>query len=239
MKSGARARWKLAMACVVLCTANCLAACWAIPTRTYPKPPTTLPELIAVLQDDDDAARLTAAWALKDMGPQAEPAVPALIENLHFYHSDVREAVAYALGEIGPGAKPAVPELIDVLQNDDVLTVRRAAAYALGQIGDASAIPALANVLYEKVIRRESCQELVTRYPDDCVMDRLGCNCGGETGRIMGRTDDGVLDSAAIAIARIRRYAESCVKSPKPRLRKRILHNNSDTAPDYRRGLTG
>jgi DNA invertase Pin-like site-specific DNA recombinase len=26
------------------------------------------------------------------------------------------------------------------------------------------------------------------------------------------------------------RYAESCVKSPKPRLRKRILHNNSDTA---------
>lgn len=117
-----------------------------------PTPPTTLPELIASLTSDNDVARIVAAKVLADMGPKAEPAVFALIQNLSYQgNSEVRESAARALGAIGPAAKSAVPQLTRLLLTDFV-NVQSAAAVALGQIGDTSAVPALAQGLNDRYI---------------------------------------------------------------------------------------
>lgn len=109
-------------------------------------------ELIEQLSSQAAEVRIDAAHKLSSMGVDAEPAVPALIENLHYRAVyDVREAAAQALGTIGPLAKPAVPDLIDLMRTDFV-HVRRAAAEALGQIRDKSAVPALAEALYDEDI---------------------------------------------------------------------------------------
>jgi HEAT repeat protein len=115
-----------------------------------PTPPSTLPELIEVLTSQNAEARIGAAHVLSDMGPEAKPAIAALIENLSYQESyEVRMAVAETLGSIGPEAKAAIPALTTVLLNDFV-QVRRASAVALGQIGDVSTLPVLAKALYDK-----------------------------------------------------------------------------------------
>ena len=114
-----------------------------------PTPPSTMPELISALHSDDSGVRLTAARALASMGIDAEPAIPALTENLYYdgpYR--VRRAAALALGEIGEPSKPVVPVLITVLLTDFV-RVQSSAAWALGEIGDTVAIPALASALQD------------------------------------------------------------------------------------------
>jgi HEAT repeat protein len=55
--------------------------------------------------------RTRAIEALGNIGPQAKPAVPALIDALH--DSNVRTEAAIALGNIGPNAKDAVSALRD------------------------------------------------------------------------------------------------------------------------------
>lgn len=115
-----------------------------------PTAPSTIPELIASLSDPDYRVRLVATYALRNMGPAAEPAVPALIVTLSDDVSDIREASADALGEIGPKAAPAVPALIEVLRSDEYVHARVSAADALGKIGDVSAVPALADILWDQ-----------------------------------------------------------------------------------------
>ncbi len=128
----------------------CLTGCFPTQGSEYPTPPATLPELIAVLQSDNEAAHITAALALGNMGAKAEPAVPALIKTLRSDRYEVRRVTADALGKIGPGAWQAIPALIDTLQNDDGIQIRRNAAKALGAIGDTTAVPALASILYKQ-----------------------------------------------------------------------------------------
>lgn len=117
--------------------------------------PSTVTELVVSLSDPDHRARLAAIYALRDMGSAAEPAVPALIAALSDTVSDVRVAAADALGEIGPKAAPAVPALIEVLRSDDFVHARVSAAEALGKIGDVSAVPALADILWDQEAREE------------------------------------------------------------------------------------
>lgn len=115
-----------------------------------PTAPSSMPELIESLSDSDYRVRLAATYALKDMGQAAEPAVSALIVALSDDVSDVRASAADALGEIGPRAAPAVPALIEVLRSDDFVHARAEAAEALGKIGEVSAVPALADILYDQ-----------------------------------------------------------------------------------------
>ena len=115
-----------------------------------PTAPSTIPELIASLSDPNYRVRLVATYALRNMGSAAEPAVPALIVTLSDDVSDIRASSADALGEIGPKAAPAVPALIEMLRSDEYVQARAEAAEALGKIGDVSAVPALADILWDQ-----------------------------------------------------------------------------------------
>ena len=75
---------------------------------------------IEQLKSPDTNARVEAATTLASAGPNAAPALPALIEALK-NDSDplVRRLAAYALGQIGPDAKEAIPALTAALQSGD------------------------------------------------------------------------------------------------------------------------
>jgi HEAT repeat protein len=121
------------------------------------------------------SVRAAAAKGLALLGPQAEGAVPALLQALHDPEpylameaatalgrigkasvpgltkalADklplVRHAAAYALGEIGPAAQATTPELVELLRDPDP-SVRSSTAYSLMLIGTPAAT-ALSNVI--------------------------------------------------------------------------------------------
>jgi HEAT repeat protein len=76
--------------------------------------------------------RRLAALALGDIGPEARPAVHALVEALRDGSKGVRRRAAVALAEVGNAA--AAPALREAL-GDATEGVRRAAAGALEVIG--------------------------------------------------------------------------------------------------------
>ncbi|MBN1909081.1 MAG: HEAT repeat domain-containing protein [Pirellulales bacterium] len=96
---------------------------------------------IADLEKSDK--RYSAADQLKELGPRAAPAVPALTKALNDEDWCTRCNVAEALGEMGPKAATAIPALMKVLRSDEDSLVRARAAEALGNIGDARSVPAL------------------------------------------------------------------------------------------------
>ena len=91
--------------------------------------------------------RWRAAQVLLDMGPKAQPAVPALTRALKDPENFVRFNVARALGSIGSGAHPAIPALIEAMDENNLAPPTRsvdfggdwqvcaAAAEALRSIG--------------------------------------------------------------------------------------------------------
>jgi HEAT repeat protein len=96
-----------------------------------------LPRLIKALQHDDTQGLAVAV--IRQLGPKAKDAVPALAEELKDPDAAYRREVCFALASIGPGAKPAVPALVKALSDADE-GVRHIATYALGKIGpDAAA----------------------------------------------------------------------------------------------------
>jgi HEAT repeat protein len=96
--------------------------------------------------------RRAAAQVLREIGPQAAEAVPALISALGDTDAGVREAATDALSAIGP---PSVPALLAALRNVKArrwtkwrlnAEIRQAVVRALGQIGP-PAVPALITAL--------------------------------------------------------------------------------------------
>lgn len=86
---------------------------------------------IEKLKDPDVTVRVKAAQALRDFGPAAKAAVPALVEAAK--DEEVGWAQS-ALESIGPGGKWALPQLIEKLSDEDPRG-RASAAFAIGCIG--------------------------------------------------------------------------------------------------------
>jgi HEAT repeat protein len=108
--------------------------------------------LTAALGDKDDFVREHAARALGRIGPDAKPAVPALLERLgKDEERDVREHAAKSLGligaqAIGPLLEESVKALIKGLR-DEAADVRENSARALGQLGAREAVDPLRKTL--------------------------------------------------------------------------------------------
>jgi HEAT repeat protein len=79
-----------------------------------------LPYLIKALQVEKPYyTREYACMALRDLGPDAQPATPHLIELLYDENPIVRMAAAETLQAIGPGARPAIPALVESVKDKD------------------------------------------------------------------------------------------------------------------------
>ena len=120
----------------------------------------TLPELVKLLEDADPAIRLrvlntiaetgeaavpaliqalkndkAAYWAclvLRDMGPAAQSAVPALTEKLAAAQPEVRREAVLALAAIGSGAASAATKITALLDDEQL---KAPATYALIRVG--------------------------------------------------------------------------------------------------------
>ncbi len=90
--------------------------------------------LIGTLKNGDYQARVEALEKIKNLGPEAKPAIPTLIQCLEDKDSTIRSGAAVALGTIGSDAKTAIPVLITKLKDKDRF-VRGASAKALAGIG--------------------------------------------------------------------------------------------------------
>jgi hypothetical protein len=92
-----------------------------------------------------------ATIKLKQLGPQAEDAIPGLIQAIEDPESDatVRQAAIEALGFVGKKKAEIVPVLISILNNEKYWDVHSEATEALGHIGPITpeVIPALIQAL--------------------------------------------------------------------------------------------
>ena len=105
--------------------------------------------LISDLREGDKVARREAARALALLGPEAKPAVPALVRALDDDQEQVFFWSATALANLGPDAHEATPELIKRLRRSSRRyrdQVRLRMVTALTRIGPA-AVPQLIDAL--------------------------------------------------------------------------------------------
>lgn len=114
-----------------------------------PQPQSRMPTLVDTLKDALPAVRMSAAEALKEMGPTAREAIPALTAvALYDPVLRVRVEAARAIWHIDPRLPRVLPVLIEGLSDSDEMT-RWIAADCLGEIGMEAeeAIPALRRAL--------------------------------------------------------------------------------------------
>jgi HEAT repeat protein len=114
-----------------------------------PQTKSRVPALAEALQDDLPYVRLTAAFALKEMGSEAKAAV-APLTKVSLYDPDprVRLEAAVALWKIERRTHGVIPILVRALQQPDEL-LHWIAADCLGEMGPAAsdAVPALVQAL--------------------------------------------------------------------------------------------
>lgn len=130
-----------------------------------------VPGLIKALDNDE-----VAYWAcivLRDIGPAAKDAVPALTEKLKDPREEIRMQAVLALGAIGEAAGSAVPQIAAALEDEHVAP---AATFVLGQLGTIPADAELvirANTKSERPgLRTVSYWALARVHPDDMELRR-------------------------------------------------------------------
>jgi len=120
--------------------------------------------LARALEDPDAVTRGLAALELRNAGPAAKPALPALVAKLKDPDVIVRMTSANAIGAIGPQAASAVPALAAACRVETEVThVLRACAAALGEIGKAAApaLPVLRDLVNTKPLVRRSAERAI------------------------------------------------------------------------------
>jgi HEAT repeat protein len=150
-----------------------------------------VPGLIAALKDDK-----AAYWALiilRDIGPAAKDAVPAIIEKLKDKQPRIRMEAVLTLGALGDAADTAEPQIAELLSDPNA---RTAATFVLGRLGkipteaeatirantksedqllSTASYWALAKVHPEdKQLRAEATEKLVVRLKDKDEFVRAG-----------------------------------------------------------------
>ncbi len=117
------------------------------------------------LGSSDADVRWKAADELAHLGPQAAPAVPALIQALGSNDPQLRWRAARAVGAIGPKAAAADKVLIALLADKDPL-LREYAADSLGRIGvvNESVLDALAEAVTDESpqVRAEAVNAIIS-----------------------------------------------------------------------------
>ncbi|WP_298867167.1 HEAT repeat domain-containing protein [uncultured Gimesia sp.] len=126
--------------------------------------------LIEVLSDENPNCRSRAAYALGQFGPQAKPAVPALLASLNMLQDveqevphnslqestrrSLRRSLIDALGDIGHASPEVIQALITTLNDKRYSISRESAAIALGKLGPKAvgAVPDLVKVRDEAKI---------------------------------------------------------------------------------------
>jgi HEAT repeat protein len=124
-----RVLWSLGVAGLAL-TSGALAQAKPVKAKEPMSNGRTLSEWIADLKAQSPQIRNAAAYEIAGLGPDAAPAVPALIEALDDPIPAVRYPVTVALLEIGPAAKAAVPRLQQMADeeiNDEIAASARRA----------------------------------------------------------------------------------------------------------------
>ncbi|MEX2118646.1 MAG: HEAT repeat domain-containing protein [Pirellulales bacterium] len=91
-------------------------------------------DCIHELYGSDHHGRWRAARRLRDVGPRAKQAIPALVAVLEDDDADVASMAAEALGAVGAATEVVVPSLAEALAHPDWV-VRWSAAGALARIG--------------------------------------------------------------------------------------------------------
>jgi HEAT repeat protein len=150
-----------------------------------------VPGLIAALKDDK-----VAYWALiilRDIGPAAKDAIPAILEKLSDKRPQIRREAVLTLGVFGDAAIPAISQIAKLLSDEHA---RTAATFVLGELGQipsdaevavranakspdqllsTASLWALAKVHPEdKELRRETTEKLVARLKDKDAFVRVG-----------------------------------------------------------------
>jgi len=93
-----------------------------------------LHEMIADLDRPLPAARYEAAYALRGLGSNAAPAIPALLRLLNQSEQPIRIACVRALGAVGPLACNALPALQKLCREEDSTLARSTINEAIAQI---------------------------------------------------------------------------------------------------------
>ena len=111
--------------------------------------PAVVPCMTEWLQHRDKYVRFIAILVIRELGPAARDAVPALAKLANDPDADVGVEAIVALGQVGRGSLEAIPALMNVVRNRaNTPNARGNAAWALSQIGpDARvAVPVLAEL---------------------------------------------------------------------------------------------
>ncbi len=114
-----------------------------------------VPGLARLLQESSREQRLMSAITLRELGPAARAAQPALIQSLPGADSPVAEAILRALLAQDPEPAVAVSVLVRCLQRKPSRGTRQLAIDALKQLGEHAepAIPELLNILKYRRLR--------------------------------------------------------------------------------------
>lgn len=158
-------------------------------SRLGPDVREVVPQLIRALNDDEQQVWFGAVTALTHLGPEAEPALEALLRDLEGWQpfrrnrqgSQALYRTAVALGAIG---EAAVPSLVERL-GDRRWHVRAGAAMALGYAGDAGrpGIAGLVGLLGDdRAEVREAATETLARMGSPAVAPLGEALEGGATG---------------------------------------------------------
>jgi hypothetical protein len=90
---------------------------WGIAALGTNAPPDLVPKLIAIAtHHPDEDGRYIAVFALRTLGPRAEPAIPFFVRCLTNSYNIIRDEAAMGLGSVGRQPGIAVPALMQYLE---------------------------------------------------------------------------------------------------------------------------